>query len=164
MSDELLTPGTATHQLAIERPDEVVLVCGRAGGGQDQLTRRELDQRASALAHRLIAEGVASGQTVATVLPNSIEHMVAILATYMAGGTPFPIAYRMPEAERTKVIELAEPRVVIGEPGIGSTITVNDIIAAVRNSHVIFIDFRHKPSGVLHSKGLKDMGLTILRE
>ncbi len=129
MSDELLTPGTATHQLAIERPDEVVLVCGRAGGGQDQLTRRELDQRASALAPRLIAEGVASGQTVATVLPNSIEHMVAILATYMAGGTPFPIAYRMPEAERTKVIELAEPRVVIGEPGIGSTITVNDIIA-----------------------------------
>ena len=108
MRDELLTPGTATHQLAIERPDEVVLVCGRAGGGQDQLTRRELDQRASALAHRLIAEGVASGQTVATVLPNSIEHMVAILATYMAGGTPFPIAYRMPEAERTKVIEPAD--------------------------------------------------------
>ena len=129
MSDELLTPGTATHQLAIERPDEVVLICGRAGGGQDQLTRHELDQRAAALAHRLIADGVEPGQTVATVMPNSIEHMVAILATYMAGGTPFPIAYRMPEAERGRVIELAAPRVVIGEPEAGATITPQEITA-----------------------------------
>lgn len=129
MHEELLTPGTATHRLAVERPDEVVLICGRAGGGQDQLTRHELDQRAAALAHRLIADGVGPGETVATVLPNSIEHMVAILATYMAGGTPFPIAYRMPEAERAMVLELAEPRVVIGAAGSGAQITPDDITA-----------------------------------
>lgn len=129
MSDELVTAGTATHQLALERPDEVVLICGRAAGGQDELTREELDQRAAALAQRLVADGVCPGETVATVLPNSIDHMVAILATYMAGGTPFPIAYRMPEAERTAVLELAEPRVIIGPPESGATITPSDIVA-----------------------------------
>ena len=71
MNDELLTPGTATHRLAVERPDEVVLICGRAGGGQDQLTRHELDQWAAALAHRLIAAGVGPGETVATMSKRS---------------------------------------------------------------------------------------------
>ena len=65
--DQLLTPGEATHRHAVDRPDEVVLICGRATGGQAHLTRRELDQRAAALAHRLIADGVGPGETVSAL-------------------------------------------------------------------------------------------------
>ena len=57
MNEELWTPGRSLHQFAREQPDETVLTCAREDGGEDSLTRAELDSWSSRLAHRLAGMG-----------------------------------------------------------------------------------------------------------
>ena len=59
------------------------------------------------LAHQLIERGVSQGDYVAIVFPICIQHVVATMGTYKAGGTPKPISYRMPSAGREAFLELA---------------------------------------------------------
>jgi bile acid-coenzyme A ligase len=115
MSDELWTPGKAMHAFALENPDEVVVICARGSGGADQLTRSELDSWSSRLAHRLIEGGVDIGDYVAINLPTCVEHVVATIATYKAGGTPMPVSAGMPPEERDGLIALAAPRIVFSD-------------------------------------------------
>ena len=61
-------------------PDKVALICG-----DERLTYRQIEERANQLAHALIAAGVERGDRVVTVLPNSIESVLAIFATLKAG-------------------------------------------------------------------------------
>jgi amino acid adenylation domain-containing protein len=61
-------------------PDKIALTCG-----EERLTYRQIEERANQLAHALIAAGVERGDRVVTVLPNSIESVLAIFATLKAG-------------------------------------------------------------------------------
>ncbi|MFY9793929.1 MAG: AMP-binding protein [Candidatus Sulfotelmatobacter sp.] len=61
-------------------PDKIALICG-----EERLTYRQIEERANQLAHALIAAGVERGDRVVTVLPNSIESVLAIFATLKAG-------------------------------------------------------------------------------
>ena len=61
-------------------PDKVALICG-----DERLTYRQIEERANQLAHALIAAGVERGDRVVSVLPNSIESVLAIFATLKAG-------------------------------------------------------------------------------
>ncbi|MFY9947136.1 MAG: AMP-binding protein [Candidatus Sulfotelmatobacter sp.] len=61
-------------------PDKIALICG-----DERLTYRQIEERANQLAHALIAAGVERGDRVVTVLPNSIESVLAIFATLKAG-------------------------------------------------------------------------------
>ncbi len=112
---ELLTAGSAAHVFAQRAPDEVVVICAREDGGADTLTRREFDQWSSRLAHRLLEAGVGPGDFVAVILPNCVEHLVATLAAYKAGGTPMPVSYSMPPEERDGLLALASPRCIVGD-------------------------------------------------
>ncbi len=115
MGDLLLTPGEAVQAFARQNPDEVVVICAREDGGVDELTRSGLDSWSNRLAHSLIEKGVASGHFVAIVLPTCIEHIVATIATYKAGGTPMPVSYSMPPEERDAVLALAQPKCVFSD-------------------------------------------------
>ena len=90
MSTELWTAGEAVHYLAQQKPDEVVVICARDSGGADELTRAELDSWTNRLAHRMIEQGVGTGEFVAIILPNCIEHVVATMAAYKAGARIWP--------------------------------------------------------------------------
>ena len=115
MSTELWTAGEAVHHLAQQKPDEVVVICARDSGGADELTRAELDSWTNRLAHRMIEQGVGTGEFVAIILPNCIEHVVATMAAYKAGGTPMPVSYSMPSEERDGLLGLANPRCIVSD-------------------------------------------------
>jgi bile acid-coenzyme A ligase len=95
--------------LADADPDHPAVSCGEA-----RLTRRQLDDRASALARDLAARGVVTGDMVTIALPNSVEWFVAAAAAWKLGATPQPVSARLPGPELRAIVELADPRVVIG--------------------------------------------------
>jgi bile acid-coenzyme A ligase len=115
MSEELWTPGEAVHAFARQNPGEIVVICAREDGGVDELTRAQLDSWSSRLAHKLVAEGVEPGEFVAIILPTSVEHIVATIAIYKAGGTPMPVSYSMPPEERDGLLALAKPKCVFSD-------------------------------------------------
>jgi len=59
----------------------------------------QLDAETERLASRLVALGLQKGQTVAIFLPNSVNWVVACLATVRAGGVAVPISVESTEAE-----------------------------------------------------------------
>ncbi|HEY2576783.1 MAG TPA: AMP-binding protein, partial [Streptosporangiaceae bacterium] len=81
-----------------QTPDLVAVSSGAA-----RLTYRELDERASRLAHRLIGLGVRPEDPVALLLERSIHLPVAILATLKAGGVYLPLHGASPQ-QRTQWI------------------------------------------------------------
>ncbi|MHA7817508.1 MAG: AMP-binding protein [Pseudohaliea sp.] len=109
MPGTLWTPGAAIHAHAEANPEQVVVSCALAEGGVARLTRGDLDRWSSRLAHRLLEAGVQPGRYVAIALPNGIEHIVATIACYKAGGTPMPVSSRLPPAERDALFALANP-------------------------------------------------------
>jgi len=115
MTEELWTPGRCLHQFALEQPDETVLICAREDGGEDSLSRAELDTWSSRLAHQLAEMGVTQGSFVAIVFPTCVEHFVATAAIHKLGGCPMPVNVRMPARERDALLELAEPVAIFAD-------------------------------------------------
>jgi bile acid-coenzyme A ligase len=115
MALALTSPGRAIHHSAQQNPGEVVLVCACADGQETSLTRREFDEWTSRVAHLLLARGVGVGDFVAIVLPNGLEHIVATFGIFKAGGTPMPIAYRMPAAERDELLAMAGAKAIFSD-------------------------------------------------
>jgi bile acid-coenzyme A ligase len=82
--------------------------------GDQTVGRAELCDRAERLAARFAELGVTAGSTVTIGLPNSIEFVESMLASWLLGAAPQPISDRLPARERTAIIELAGPALVIG--------------------------------------------------
>ncbi|HEY8547646.1 MAG TPA: amino acid adenylation domain-containing protein, partial [Acidimicrobiales bacterium] len=96
-------PGDGTLLDRIERqvaatPDATAVVFEGA-----TLTYRELDERATALAGRLVAAGAGPETVVAVALPRSLELLVALVAVWKAGAAYVPLDPDLP-AERAAVI------------------------------------------------------------
>ncbi|MDQ3899023.1 MAG: amino acid adenylation domain-containing protein, partial [Actinomycetota bacterium] len=100
-------PGLFAVQVA-QCPDAVAVVCG----GQ-QLSYRELDERANRLARWLIGRGVGPERLVAVVLPRSVELVVALLAVVKAGGGYLPIDPGYPPARIEFMCADANPVLVL---------------------------------------------------
>ncbi|NVZ39569.1 amino acid adenylation domain-containing protein, partial [Pseudomonas sp. 21615526] len=87
--------GGLTHQViaaqAERTPDAVALVCE-----QQQLTYRQLNQRANHLAHRLINMGVGPDALVGIAVERSVEMVVGLLAILKAGGAYVPLDTQYP--------------------------------------------------------------------
>jgi bile acid-coenzyme A ligase len=77
-------------------------------------TRRELDVLANRMARALAQQGVGQDDLVAIVLPNGVAHHVFTFAVWKLGATPLPLASKMPDIELRAIVELAQPRLVIG--------------------------------------------------
>jgi bile acid-coenzyme A ligase len=82
--------------------------------GERTLARAELCDRAERLAARFAELGVTAGSTVTIGLPNSIEFVESLVATWLLGAVPQPISHRLAAPERTAIIELADPALLIG--------------------------------------------------
>jgi len=99
--------------LAERDPEGVALV-----HGERRVTRAGLERRSNRLARAYAARGVVADDLVTLALPNGCEFFEACLALWKLGATPQPISSRLPELERRAIVELAQPRLVVGvEPG-----------------------------------------------
>ncbi|MGT2424662.1 AMP-binding protein [Amnibacterium kyonggiense] len=103
------TIGEALDLLAARAPDAPAVRDDR-----DSLTRAELGARSRRLGRHLIALGVREGDLVTVRGGNTVAFVVAVCAVHRAGGTPQPLSPRLPLEEQRAVVELADPRVVLG--------------------------------------------------
>ena len=137
-STELDYPHSATvadlfEQQVDRTPDAPALVF-RA----DQLTYRELDERANMVAAHLVGLGVGPDSLVGVFMDRSVEMMVALLGILKAGGAYVPMDPHYPSTRIEMMLEDANCAVVITDPdrraavpeGVADVITVTDIGAA----------------------------------
>ncbi|WP_368491801.1 amino acid adenylation domain-containing protein [Pseudomonas sp. Hg5Tf] len=73
--------------------------------GEQQLSYRELDQRANQLAHQLIALGVGPEVLVGIAVERSLEMVIGLLAILKAGGAYVPLDPEYPEERLAYMIE-----------------------------------------------------------
>jgi len=78
------------------------------------VTRTELDRRTNRLARAYQTMGVGQDDFVTVALPNGIEFYEACIAAWKLGATPQPVSARLPKAELDAIVELAQPKLVVG--------------------------------------------------
>jgi bile acid-coenzyme A ligase len=101
--------GTQVSRLAAQDPDAPAVTCsGRT------LTRRELDLSTNRLARAYAELGVRQGDYVTIVLPNSIEWVQAVLATWKLGAIPQPLSPSLPDTELAGLLQLKPRALVVG--------------------------------------------------
>jgi 2-furoate---CoA ligase len=92
--------------LAAERtPNQLALVDDVSSRA---LTYRELIDEIDVIAAGLVARGVRAGARVATALPNTIEHCLALLALQRIAAVPAPLNFRLPAAQLASAVAEAQ--------------------------------------------------------
>ena len=89
-------------------PDRVALVCG-----EQRLTYRELDERATRLAHFFLDHGIGPGDHIGTYLYNGTEYVTAMLAAFKISAVPINVNYRYVEEELAYLFANADLRAVV---------------------------------------------------
>src|SRR5919201_1928998 len=79
-------------------------------------TYRDLDQRATRLAHALAGLGVGHGDRVAYLGPNHPTFLETLFATGMLGGAFVPLNWRLAAAELAYIVSDSGARVLIHAP------------------------------------------------
>lgn len=78
------------------------------------LTRAELDRRTNRLARAYQQLGVGQGDVVTIALPNGFSFYEAAIACWKLGATPQPISARLPLVEMQAIVDLAQPKLLVG--------------------------------------------------
>ncbi|WP_424921611.1 amino acid adenylation domain-containing protein [Streptomyces sp. wa1] len=103
-------------------PDRTAVLCG-----DERLTYAELNERANRLAHRLLAEGVATESRVALLLDRSLHAVVSILAVLKAGGVYVPLHAAYPEDRIRFVLADVDAALVLTDQAMAAKAAVTDV-------------------------------------
>jgi amino acid adenylation domain-containing protein/non-ribosomal peptide synthase protein (TIGR01720 family) len=104
-------------------PETVAVSCeGRS------LTYGQLDEAANRVAHLLADHGVTAGDRVGTLLPRSVEAVVAMLGVLKAGAAYVPMDPSHPEARTEFVIGDAAPTAVVTTAGLRSRVDGHEVV------------------------------------
>ena len=95
---------------ALAHPDTVAVL-----DGKEQITYRELNERANQLAHYLREHGVGLGVRVGVLLDRSVNFVVASLGIIKAGGTYVPLDGTYPKQRLQFMLEDAGVRLLLTE-------------------------------------------------
>lgn len=109
MAEQTPPISTQVSRLAAAEPDAPAVTCEGV-----TLTRGQLDASTNRLARAYAELGVREGDYVTVVLPNSIEWVQAVLATWKLGAIPQPLSPRLPDAELRALLELRPRALVVG--------------------------------------------------
>jgi bile acid-coenzyme A ligase len=101
---------------------DVAVVFAATGGRESVITWHVLEARANQFARHLLDRGIDVDSLVAVALPNSLEHHIACFGAWKAGASVVPLRHDLPAWERDRLLELADPAVVVanwedGPPG-----------------------------------------------
>ena len=117
-----MTPGTPFGQQLTVRAqaggDRQALVVVGAGGRETRLSWRELETRANQWARHLASVSAGCGSHVALSIPNSVELVLAALGCWKVGAVPIPMRWDLPYWERTRLLEVIAPAVVLTEANL----------------------------------------------
>jgi bile acid-coenzyme A ligase len=108
---EVKSFGALIRASAAADPDAPAVTCG-----DTTLTRGRLDARTNQRARHFARAGVGAGSLVVLALPNSVELVEGVVATWKLGAVPLVIPPTMPAAERGPVLELGAPALVVDAP------------------------------------------------
>lgn len=101
--------GTQLSLLAAHDPDApAVSHDGRT------VTRGELESTTNRLARVYAELGVRQGDYVTVALPNSIQWVQAVVATWKLGAIPQPLSSRLPDVEYGHLLDLRERALLVG--------------------------------------------------
>jgi bile acid-coenzyme A ligase len=95
---------------AEERPDSPAVTVSE----HPSVSWSELDCRTNQLARAYAQLGVGEGDFVTIGLPTSVAFVQSMLATLKLGAVPQPVSSRLPAGELAQVIEIAQPKLVVG--------------------------------------------------
>jgi bile acid-coenzyme A ligase len=121
----------ALRTWATDHPDAPALTVA-----DETLTYAELDERTDQVARALAEFDITEGDYVTVALPNSVEFVVVTIAILKLGAVVQPVSSRLPERERTAIVELAKSKLVIGASRESSPLHVPDISALRPHGHV----------------------------
>jgi bile acid-coenzyme A ligase len=79
----------------------------------------ELDALANRKARQLAQLGVTEGDVVTLAVPNGREFFETVFAVWKLGATPNNVSSKLPTAELLAIVELAKPRLIIGQQDVG---------------------------------------------
>ncbi len=105
----LLPIGQLLHVQAARDPGRPALTCN-----DQTLTRGELAARVHRRARAMAAAGVNEGDFVAIALPNNTAFLEVAFACWALGATPAPVSHRLPPLELQALLEVLQPRLVVG--------------------------------------------------
>ena len=77
-------------------------------------THAELEAGANRLARAYARLGVVEGDFVTIALPNGVEFVESLFACWKLGATPQPMSPQLPRHERDAIIELVDPKLIVG--------------------------------------------------
>src|SRR5262245_50294999 len=86
-----------------------------------EVTYRELDALANAVAWRLQGLGVVPGDIVAVILPHSIEIVVTFLAILKCGAAYLPLDDKNPPQRNAQFLRSANVSVIVGSERLDAT-------------------------------------------
>ncbi len=105
--------GRALALNAERDPDAVAFILE-----EQSATYGQLDANSNRRARAFAKYGVGEGDFVTIALPNGLEFVESLFACWKLGATPQPISARLPASERATIIELVDPKLILGvEPG-----------------------------------------------
>lgn len=82
------------------------------------LSYQQLDALSDEVAAGLQRRGIGAGDVVALVMPSSPDYLAAYLAVAKLGAVTAGINPRLPAAQRTALLQVAEPRLVIADAAL----------------------------------------------
>jgi len=112
---EEISYGRQLTEIAAAHPDDVGVTFVAPDGSETPLSLRELESRANQIARSLIANGVGKDDIVALALGSVPEHVLVTLAIWKLGATLLPLRYDMPQWEIDRLLEVAEPAIVVSD-------------------------------------------------
>ncbi|MDI9915539.1 acyl-CoA synthetase [Rhodococcus sp. IEGM 1379] len=126
-------------------PDRLALIVSG-----EEVTYRELDEQANRLAHHFASVGLGTGAHIGIHMHNSIETMVAILASFKMRAVPITVNYRYTPDELVYVYDNADldalvfhrgfadrvAEAVVSTPRVKHLLEVPDELATTRESPV----------------------------
>ena len=95
-----------------------------------EITYRELDREANAVASRLTELSVNPGDIVAVLLPHSIEIVVAFLGILKCGAAYLPLDDASPPRRNVEFMRAANVKVLIGDGGLDAAYARNCTVLA----------------------------------
>jgi len=100
--------GDIVRRTAVLNPNKIALI-----DGERRLTYRELDEACNRFAHHLLSRGLQSGDAVACLCVNSIDHIIAAYGIAKAGMIWAPMNTLLQREPLDYILEMVEAKLLV---------------------------------------------------